>query len=96
MPLEDASAPLNTLQVVELPFAAALSRGVDHLFDHLSVGVQAAPCGSTEPPRAGIGFLRGSMGVRGGLTAPTQVDYESEGRRFESCRARSYSGFQCD
>ncbi len=40
-------------------------------------------------PRAGIGFLRGFMGFPAGLRVPTQVDYESEGRRFESCRARS-------
>jgi len=38
--------------------------------------------------RAEICFLRGYMGVTKGLDAPTTVDYDSEGRRFESCRAR--------
>ena len=28
------------------------------------------------------------MGIPGGLEEPTKLDYESEGRRFESCRAR--------
>jgi hypothetical protein len=37
--------------------------------------------------RAGIGFLKGSMGGPGGVEAPTYVDYESEDRRVESCRA---------
>jgi len=31
------------------------------------------------------------MGIREEPEAPTKLDYESEGRRFESCRARPYS-----
>jgi hypothetical protein len=36
---------------------------VDHLFEHLSMGVQAVRCGSTELPRSGN---RLSTGVHGG------------------------------
>ena len=46
-------------------------------------------------PRAQIGFLQWSIGVREGREAPTFLDYESEGRRFESCRARSRKSCKC-
>ena len=38
--------------------------GVDHLFDHLSIGVLAVRCGSTDLPKSGN---RLSTGVHGGL-----------------------------
>jgi hypothetical protein len=41
----------------------------DHLFDHLSIGEQAFPCGSTEPPKSGNrlskGVHRGFRGTNG-------------------------------
>jgi hypothetical protein len=43
---------------------------------------------AVSPLSAGIGFLRGFVGSPWELKAPTCVDYKSEGRRFESCRAR--------
>ena len=39
-------------------------------------------------PKGEIGFLKGRMGICGNPEKPTQVDYGSEGRGFESCRAR--------
>ena len=59
------------------------------VFDHLSVGMcRRSQAGRPSLLKAAIGFPRGFMGVAGCLTLPMQVDYESEGRRFESCRAR--------
>jgi hypothetical protein len=35
------------------------------------------------------------VGIPGGLEAPTKLDYESESRRFESCRARYSNSYIC-
>src|SRR5918998_1586125 len=49
------------------------------------MGFRAA--GPPSYAKSGIGFPRGFIGVPGSLEAPTRVDYESESRRSESCRA---------
>ena len=49
--------------------------------------VHGARADSPSYERVGIGFLRGCKAVPEDLESPTYVDYESEGRRVESCRA---------
>jgi hypothetical protein len=51
------------------------------------MSVHGVPCGSTGPRKSADGLSTGFMGVCGGPGSPTHLDYESEGPRFESCRA---------
>ena len=51
-------------------------------------GSKGFQTGQPRSPRPETGFPRDSTGVRRELNARTRVDHESEGRRFESCRAR--------
>ena len=51
-------------------------------------GSRRSQTGQPRRPRPESGISRDSTGVRRELNWPTRVDYESEGRRFESCRAR--------
>jgi hypothetical protein len=52
-------------------------------------GSRRSQTGQPRRPRPESGISRDSTGVRRELNWPTRVDYESEGRRFESCRAHS-------
>ena len=51
-------------------------------------GSNGCQTGQPRSPRSKSSLSRDSSGVRRELNAGTQVAYESEGRRFESCRAR--------
>jgi hypothetical protein len=67
----------------------------DHLFDHLSMGFHGVSERSSELHQEQNRLSRGFMEVLEDLMAPTYLDYESEGRRFESCRARPSNSRIC-